>query len=62
MDNPLLILAGAGTGKTKTLVHKLAYLVDRGLTPRDIAMLTFTNKAADEMKNREESFCIVRMK
>ena len=62
MDNPLLILAGAGTGKTKTLVHKLAYLVDRGLTPRDIAMLTFTNKAADEMKNRAENFCNVSMK
>lgn len=62
MDNPLLILAGAGTGKTKTLVHKLACLVDRGLTPRDIVMLTFTNKAADEMKSRAEKFCNVSMK
>jgi DNA helicase-2/ATP-dependent DNA helicase PcrA len=62
MDNPLLILAGAGTGKTKTLVHKLAYLVERELTPQDIVMLTFTNKAADEMKSRAENSCRISMK
>ena len=62
MDNPLLILAGAGTGKTKTLVHKLAYLVKEGLNPKNIIMLTFTNKAADEMKGRAENFCKVSMK
>ncbi|MCD6132888.1 MAG: UvrD-helicase domain-containing protein, partial [Deltaproteobacteria bacterium] len=62
VDGPLLILAGAGTGKTKTLVHKLAYLVNMGLTPRSIVMVTFTNKAADEMKSRAEKFCNVSMK
>ena len=62
MDGPLLILAGAGTGKTKTLVHKLAYLVDMGLPPQSIVMVTFTNKAADEMKSRAEKFCDVSMK
>lgn len=51
-EGPLLILAGAGTGKTHTMVSRLAYLVNNGVNPKRILMLTFTNKAANEMKKR----------
>lgn len=51
-DGPLLILAGAGTGKTNTLAHKVAYLIEKGVPPYAILLLTFTNKAAGEMKER----------
>ncbi|GHV56545.1 DNA helicase [Deltaproteobacteria bacterium] len=49
---PLLIVAGAGSGKTRTLVHRVAGLVDRGVPPRAILLLTFTRKAAQEMLGR----------
>ncbi|MDR1040557.1 MAG: ATP-dependent helicase [Deltaproteobacteria bacterium] len=49
---PLLIIAGAGTGKTRTLVHRVAWLVSRGVDPRRILLLTFTRKAAGEMLGR----------
>lgn len=49
---PLLIVAGAGSGKTRTLVHRVAHLVDRGIPPRAILLLTFTRKAAQEMLGR----------
>ncbi|MDR0881428.1 MAG: ATP-dependent helicase [Candidatus Adiutrix sp.] len=49
---PLLIVAGAGSGKTRTLVHRVAYLVDRGVPPSAILLLTFTRKAAQEMLGR----------
>ena len=49
---PLLIVAGAGSGKTRTLVHRVAYLVDKGLPPQAILLLTFTRKAAQEMLGR----------
>ncbi len=49
---PLLIVAGAGSGKTRTLVHRVAYLVDKGVPPQAILLLTFTRKAAQEMLGR----------
>jgi len=46
---PILVIAGAGTGKTRTLVHRVAYLVERGELPESILLLTFTRRAAEEM-------------
>ena len=51
-DAPLLVIAGAGTGKTNTLAHRVAHLVAGGADPQAILLLTFTNRAADEMTRR----------
>lgn len=52
VDGPLMILAGPGSGKTRVVTHRIAHMIQQGIGPQQIVALTFTNKAADELKQR----------
>ena len=58
-DGAVLVIAGAGTGKTKTLTYRVARLIEDGVKPQNILLLTFTKKAASEMLSRASSASVI---
>src|SRR4051812_4437945 len=58
---PLLVIAGAGSGKTKTLAHRVAHLIVNGIDPQRILLLTFSRRAAEEMTRRVEKITAVAL-
>jgi len=58
-EGPLLVIAGAGSGKTRTLTYRVSRLIEDGVDPSDILLLTFTNKASREMLSRVEQLVTI---
>lgn len=61
IDGKVLVIAGAGSGKTKTLTYRTSYLLENGVTPSSILLLTFTRKAANEIKSRAKTLLVNRL-